>query len=59
MCVGIFPPKLTNLSWIRRNTNMNFVIQFSVMDITEIEMRRFVYISFIFIKGNVLRGECA
>ena len=51
VCVAIFKPILT---WIKRNTSVNFVTKFSAMDITETDMKRFVYFSFI--RGNVLRA---
>ena len=50
-----FFSKLTNLSWMRRNTNVNFVIKFSVMEKAEIGMRRFVYFSLFLSRVNVLR----
>ena len=54
MCVCVASLK-TNLTWIKRNTSVTFVIKFSAMDITETDMKRLVY--FISIRGNALRGD--
>ena len=50
-----FFSKLTNSSWMRINTNVNFVIKFSVMEKAEIGMRGFVYFSLFLSRVNVLR----
>ena len=40
--------------WIKRNTNVNFVIKFSVMDKVETDMKRLVY---FFYQGKYLKGR--
>ena len=42
------------LKWIKRNTNVNFVIKFSVMEKIETDMKRLVY---FFYQGKYLKGR--